>query len=66
MHVLPMYAWVLSSYCGFLPPYKNMYVKLQCSGCLSLCGPVMDWQLVQGIPSASRLMTAGIGLGGYR
>ena len=27
-HVLPVYAWVLSGYSGFLPPSKNMHVRL--------------------------------------
>ena len=58
LHVLPVYAWVFSGYSGFLPPSKNMHVRLICyskstlrvnvsvDGCLShlcLCGPVMDW-----------------------
>ena len=62
LHVLPVYAWVLSGYFGFLPPSINMHVRLigvstivlrsEC-GCLSrlsLCGPVMDWRPVQGVP----------------
>jgi len=66
LHVLPMYAWVLSSYFGFLPPSKNMHVRLigvskivlrnECEcmcGCLSLSGPVMDWRPVQGVPCLS-------------
>ena len=69
LHVLPVYAWVLSGYSGFLPPSKNMHVRLigdpkmvlrsECErvcGCLSrlsLCGPVMDWQPVQGVPRLS-------------
>jgi len=28
LHVLPVYAWVLSEYSGFLPPSKNMHVSL--------------------------------------
>ena len=28
LHVLPVYAWVLSGYSGFLPPSKNMHVRL--------------------------------------
>ena len=60
LHVLPVYAWVLS---GFLPPSKNMHVRLigvskillrsefeRVCGCLSLCGPVMDWRPIQGVP----------------
>ena len=72
LHALPVYAWVLSGYSGFLPPSKNMHVRLigdtklslgvsvsmcgcciGCLSCLSLCGPVMDWRPVQGIPRLS-------------
>ena len=28
LHVLPVYAWVLSGFPGFLPPSKNMHVGL--------------------------------------
>jgi len=28
LHVLPVYAWVLSGYSGFLPLSKNMHVRL--------------------------------------
>ena len=28
LHVLPVYAWVLSGYSGFLSPSKNMHVRL--------------------------------------
>ena len=28
LHVLPVYAWVLSRYSGFPPPSKNMHVRL--------------------------------------
>jgi len=72
----------LQGYSSFLPPSKNMHVRLtgnsklylgvSVDGCFSLCGPVMDWRPVQGIP-ASHPMTAGIGsrpprvgLSGYR
>jgi len=64
-----VYAWVLSGYSGFLPPSKNMHVRLigdskklslgvsvSVCGCLirlSLCGPVMDWRPVQDVPSFS-------------
>ena len=62
-----MYAWVLSGYSGFLPPSKNMHVRLigdsklslgceRVCGCLShlsLCDPVMDWRPVQGVPRLS-------------
>ena len=57
LHVLPVYAWVLSGYSGFLPLSKNMHVRLigvckivlksECEHVcgflsrLSLCGPVM-------------------------
>ena len=67
LHVLPVYAWVLSGYSGFLPPSKNMHVRLigdsklslgvSVHGCvsrLSLCGPVMDLWPVQG-PHVQRL-----------
>ena len=69
LHVLSVYAWLLSGYSGFLPPSKNMHIRLigvskivlrsECEcvcGCLSrlsLCGPVMDWQPVQGVPCLS-------------
>ena len=61
LHVLLVYAWVLSGYSGFLPPSKNMHARLigysklslgvsvSVCGCLSrlsLCGPVMDWRPV--------------------
>ena len=66
--VLPLYAWVLSGYSGFLPPSKNMHVRLiddsklslgvsvSVHGCLShlsLCGPVMDWRPGLGVPRLS-------------
>ena len=55
--------WI-SGYSGFLPLSKNMHVRLivlrsECErvcGCLSrlsLCGPVMDWWPVQGVPRLS-------------
>ena len=57
---------VLSGYSGFLPLSKNMHVRLigvskivlrrECErvcGCLSLCGPVMDWRPVQAVPCLS-------------
>jgi len=28
LHVLPVYAWVPSGFSGFLPPSKNMHVRL--------------------------------------
>ena len=36
LHVLPVYAWVLSGYSGFLPPSKNMHVRLIGDSKLSL------------------------------
>jgi len=54
-----------SGYSGFLPPSKNMHVRLigvskivlrSVCGCLSrlsLCDPVMDWWPVQGVPRLS-------------
>jgi len=65
LHVLPVYACVISGYSSFLPPSKNMHVRLMgdsklsrgvsvsVDGCvfrLSLCGPAMDWWPVQGVP----------------
>ena len=60
LHVLPVYAWVLSGYSGFLPLSKNMHVRLigdskssLCVWLCVLCGPVMDWRPVQGVPRLS-------------
>ena len=65
LHVLPMYVWVLSGYSGFLPPSKNMDIRLIGDSKLSLgvsasvhgrvshlslCGPVMTSRPVQGVP----------------
>jgi len=36
LHVLPVYAWVLSEYSGFLPLSKNMHVRLIGDSKLSL------------------------------
>ena len=36
LHVLPVYAWVLSGYSSFLPPSKNMHVRLIGDSKLSL------------------------------
>ena len=36
LHVLPVYAWVLSGFSGFLPPSKNMHVRLTGVSKLSL------------------------------
>ena len=62
LHVLPVYAWVLSRYSGFLPPSKNMHVRLigvskivlrsECE-CVWLFVSVMDWRPVQGVPRLS-------------
>jgi len=64
VHVLPLCAWVVSGYSGFLPPSTNMYfeligdsnlslgVSVSVHGCLShllLCGPVTDWRPVKGV-----------------
>ncbi|MEQ2240519.1 hypothetical protein ILYODFUR_015876 [Ilyodon furcidens] len=59
--VLPVPAWVLSGYSGFLPQSKNMTVRFidlsklllgvcGCLSCVSLCCHVMVWQPVQGVP----------------
>jgi len=63
LHVLLVYMGVLSGYFGFLPLSKSMHVRLidvskltpeeSVHGywsCLSLCGPVMDWRPVRGVP----------------
>ena len=63
------YVWLLSGFSGFLPLSKNMHVRLigdskivhrnECERVcgrlsrLSLCGPVMDWRPVQGVPRLS-------------
>merc|ERR1712035_272647 len=73
LHVLPVPAWVLSGYSGFLPQSKDMHVRLignsklsvgvnvRLNGCSSLCvGPAINWRLVQGVPRL-RPKTAGIG-----
>merc|ERR1712035_232177 len=51
LHVLPVSAWVLSGFSGFLPQSKDMHVRLigdsklpvgvnvSVSGCLSMCQP---------------------------
>ena len=61
LHVLLVYAWVLSRHSGFVQQSKNMHVRLidvfklflgvsvNVNGCLSLCGPVMDWWPVKGV-----------------
>ena len=62
---LPVYAWVLSGYSGFLPPSKNIHVRLigvskivlrsecECVWLFVSCGPVMGWRPVQGVPRPS-------------
>ena len=48
LHVLPVYAWVLSRYSGFLPPPKNMHVrlidgsKIELNKCGRLCVSVVS------------------------
>jgi len=74
LHVLPVYACVLSGYYSFLPPSKNMHVRLvgdsqlslgvsvSVHSCLShwfLCDPVMDWRPVQVVPYLSPNEYAG-------
>ena len=61
-----MYVWILPGYSGFLPPPKNMHVRLigdskltlgvcvSVAGCLShlsLCGPVIN--LINLLPNDS-------------
>lgn len=71
LHVLSVHILDFSGYLGFLPQTKNMNVRLTAysklslgegeSGylsCLSLCAPVVDLQLVQGV-LASHTGTAG-------
>ena len=60
LHVLPVYAWVLSGYSGFLPPSKNMHVRLTGDSKIVLRSECDLWRPVQVNP-ASRPMTAGIG-----
>jgi len=36
LHDLPVYEWLLSGYSGFLPPSKNMHVRLLGDSKLSL------------------------------
>ena len=64
LHVLPMLAWVFGGYSSFLLQSNDMHgrstgdsrlpigVNVSVHGCLSTCGPVMDWQPVQGGPLA--------------
>ena len=74
LHVLPVYAWVLSGYTD-LPPSKNMHARLidesklslgvsvSVHGCVSLCLCVALWCTgdLSRVYPASRPMTAGIG-----
>ena len=51
----------LSGFSGFLPQSKNMHVRsigdsklslgvnVSVNGCVSLCGPAMNWRLIQGV-----------------
>jgi len=76
LHVLPVYAWVLSRYSSFLPPSKNMHVRLfgdskivlkgRVSVCVVVCLVCLCVALwwtgdLSRVYPASRLMTAGIG-----
>ena len=73
LHVLPLHAWVLSGYSGFLPPSKNMHVRLigvskivlrsECEHVWLFVSfvSVWPWRPVQGVPRLSPPMTAGIG-----
>ena len=66
LHVLLVYVWVLSGSSDFLPPSKNvrligvstiLSLGVSVSVCLSrlsLCGPVMAWRPVQGVPDDRR------------
>merc|ERR1712035_59525 len=68
LHVLPVSAWVLSGYSGFLPQSKDMQVgdrligdskltvgvNVSMNGCLSLrVSPATVWRPVQGVPCLS-------------
>ena len=56
LHVLLVLAWVFFRYSSFLPQSKDMHVRLiggfelsigvivSVCGCLSKCGPAIDWQ----------------------
>ena len=46
LHVLPMCAWVLSRYSGFLPPSKSMHVRLIGDSKLSLVQCQCAWLFV--------------------
>ena len=73
LHVLFVYAWVLSGYSGFLPPSKYMHVRLigdskivlsvsvsvSVHGCLSRLS--LCGPVMSRVYPASRSMTAGIG-----
>jgi len=59
---IPVYAGILFRYSGFLLLPKNgiigdteltLGVSVSVDGCLSLCGLVMDWRPVQGVPCLS-------------
>ena len=62
LHVHLLYVKVLSGYSSFLQLSKNKHVRLigvsklslgvgvSVHDCVSLCGPVMDWRPVQGVP----------------
>lgn len=68
--ILPVSAWVLSEYSGFLTQSKDMQVRLTGNSklpiglnvsvidCLSMyVGPLMNWRLVQGVPHCSPIVS---------
>ena len=73
LHVLSVYAWVLSGYSGFLPSPKNMHVRLIGNfknwpkewvwACVVVCLCVALWWTgdLSRVNPASCLMTSGIG-----
>ena len=67
LHVLPVYAWVLSRYSDFLPPSKNMHVwligdsKLSLAVNVSVCGCVSRLSCDGLATCPSCPMEAGIG-----
>ena len=90
LSVSPVYVWVLSRYSSFLPLSQkitcmsvgdsklSLGVSVTVHSCVSrfsLCGSVMDWRPVQGVPRLSsndswdrlqRPARPEIGLSGYR
>uniref|UniRef100_A0AAQ4Q9M2 MCF.2 cell line derived transforming sequence-like 2 n=1 Tax=Gasterosteus aculeatus aculeatus TaxID=481459 RepID=A0AAQ4Q9M2_GASAC len=64
LHVLPVSAWVLSGFSGFLPQSKDMLwgsgslghrrcVNVSVNGCVSLCRPAIGWRPIQDVPCLS-------------